>query len=94
VLSPQGALDDPHVQASGFLAPLDYPGAPVAPPITDFPVDLSATPGRARGRAPLLGEHTDAVLAELGYSADEIRELTERGIVTTPQATQQREART
>ena len=41
-------------------------------PLAPMPVDLSETPGRFRHRAPTLGEHTDAILAELGYGADAI----------------------
>lgn len=81
VLSPQQALDDPHVQGSGFLVPLRYPGSPAPAPVTDFPVSMSGTPGRVKGRAPLLGEHTEAVLAELGYSAREIEALRAAGVV-------------
>jgi crotonobetainyl-CoA:carnitine CoA-transferase CaiB-like acyl-CoA transferase len=40
-----------------------------------FPLKLSATPGRVRRHAPALGAHTRAVLAELGYSALEVRAL-------------------
>jgi crotonobetainyl-CoA:carnitine CoA-transferase CaiB-like acyl-CoA transferase len=81
VLSPQQALDDAHVQATGFLVPLVYPGAPAPAPVTDFPVAMSRTPGRIGGRAPVLGEHTEAVLAELGYSAREIEALRAAGVV-------------
>jgi crotonobetainyl-CoA:carnitine CoA-transferase CaiB-like acyl-CoA transferase len=81
VLSPQQALDDEHVQATGFLVPTYYPGAATPAPITDFPVSMSATPGRIGGRAPLLGEHTDSVLAELGYSASQIEALRAAGVV-------------
>jgi crotonobetainyl-CoA:carnitine CoA-transferase CaiB-like acyl-CoA transferase len=42
---------------------------------------LSATPGTPPGRPPLLGEHTDAVLAELGYTPAEITALKEQGVV-------------
>jgi crotonobetainyl-CoA:carnitine CoA-transferase CaiB-like acyl-CoA transferase len=77
VYSPQQALDDEHIRATGFLVPLDYPGAPVPPPVTDFPVTLSATPGRIGSRAPLLGEHTDEVLAELGYTPQQIAAIHE-----------------
>jgi crotonobetainyl-CoA:carnitine CoA-transferase CaiB-like acyl-CoA transferase len=44
-------------------------------------VELSATPGRAPGAAPIIGEHTREVLLELGYAADEIDDLRARGIV-------------
>ena len=46
------------------------------------PVKLSRTPGDpARAPGPALGEHTEAVLAGLGYPADEIERLIEAGAV-------------
>jgi len=42
---------------------------------------LSRTPGEHRRNAPSLGQDTDAVLKELGISADQIREMRQRGIV-------------
>jgi len=42
---------------------------------------LSATPGGVRSSAPHLGEDTDAVLREMGLSAQQIAELRERGVV-------------
>lgn len=79
--SPQDVLDDPHVEAMGFLKPVGYPGAARDVPIVETPFRLSRTPGTIRHRAPLLGEHTDDVLAEIGYSAAEIDGLRSRGIV-------------
>jgi crotonobetainyl-CoA:carnitine CoA-transferase CaiB-like acyl-CoA transferase len=40
---------------------------------------MDGTPSEIRGPAPLLGEHTDQVLGEVGFSPDEIRELREAG---------------
>ena len=40
---------------------------------------LSRTPGEVGAPAPSLGEHTDEVLAEAGYSAEEIAALKESG---------------
>jgi len=79
--SPQQALDDPHVRAAGLLHDTDYPGLPRPAPLAPTPVDLSETPGRFRHRAPMLGEHTDAILAELGYDPDAIRDLRARNVV-------------
>jgi formyl-CoA transferase len=42
---------------------------------------LSQTPGETRWVGPRLGEHTDDVLASLGYGKDDIAALRERGIV-------------
>jgi crotonobetainyl-CoA:carnitine CoA-transferase CaiB-like acyl-CoA transferase len=75
VLDLAQVLEDPQVKARELLKCVDYPGAPRPVPLADTAVRLSATPGGIRHRAPALGEHTDEVLAELGYSEEEIQEL-------------------
>ena len=75
VYTPQQTLDDPQVKASGFLEELAYPGAPAPAPLVPTPVRLVDTPGEIRRRAPQLGEHTDEILAELGYTPDQVRRL-------------------
>ena len=75
------ALADPHVQAMGYLQRVPFPGASHDVPIIETPFRMSATPGEIRHRAPLLGEHTDEVLGEIGYGADDIAGLRDRGIV-------------
>jgi crotonobetainyl-CoA:carnitine CoA-transferase CaiB-like acyl-CoA transferase len=79
--SPQQALEDAHIRAAGLLADTAYPGLPRPVPLAPTPVDLSDTPGRFRHRAPMLGEHTDAVLTELGYDAAGIAGLRARGVI-------------
>jgi crotonobetainyl-CoA:carnitine CoA-transferase CaiB-like acyl-CoA transferase len=64
-----------------FFQPTDYPGLPRPAPIAKVPVGLSKTPGVIKHRAPTLGEHTDTIMAELGYGAAEIADLRERRII-------------
>jgi len=65
----------------GFFKPLDYPGLPRPAPVIQTPFRMSATPGVVHSRAPTLGEHTDALLGELGYDAAAIADLRQRGAV-------------
>lgn len=81
VLSPQQVLDDPHVAARQMLKPVEYPGSDIPAPVMDTPVKLSATPGNVRHRAPTLGEHTDPILEEIGYSKEEIAHLRSQRVV-------------
>lgn len=50
-------------------------------PLAAHPVDMSDTAISVYRNAPMLGEHTDAILAELGYEAAEIADLRERKVI-------------
>ncbi|HEY7181302.1 MAG TPA: CoA transferase [Blastocatellia bacterium] len=65
-------FDDPQVKARELIRFVEYPGAAKPTPLPNTPVRLSETPGEIRSRAPMLGEHTDEVLRELGFSVEEI----------------------
>lgn len=81
VLSPQQAYDDPHVQAMGLLNAVDYPGLPEAAPVAGNPVSLSKTPGVINTPPPTLGQHTNEIMEEIGYSAEEVAQLREKRVV-------------
>jgi crotonobetainyl-CoA:carnitine CoA-transferase CaiB-like acyl-CoA transferase len=81
VYSPQQALDDPHIRAAGLLNEVTYPGIEGTLPLAPTPIELSETPGAYRRRAPLVGEHTDEILAGLGYNDAEIAALREEGVI-------------
>lgn len=75
VYSPQQALDDRHVRTAGFFHEMRYPGVDKPVPVLQEPVKLSRTPLTIRRRAPTLGEHTDQILRELGYTPAVIEKL-------------------
>jgi crotonobetainyl-CoA:carnitine CoA-transferase CaiB-like acyl-CoA transferase len=53
----------------------------MAVPVLQEPVKLSRTPLTIRRRAPTLGEHTDQILQELGYGAEDIARLRAERVV-------------
>jgi crotonobetainyl-CoA:carnitine CoA-transferase CaiB-like acyl-CoA transferase len=81
VYSPQQALDEPHIRDAGLLVEREFPGLDQTFPLAPTPIDLSETPGTYRRPAPLTGEHTDEILARLGYGAAEIAALREEKVV-------------
>jgi crotonobetainyl-CoA:carnitine CoA-transferase CaiB-like acyl-CoA transferase len=74
------ASNDPDVIANGYVAEIDYPKYGKRLKVHGSPWQFSETPARI-GTAPELGADNDAVLAELGYTPPEIRDLRERKII-------------
>jgi len=81
VLSPQAVLDHPQVAALGVLAQMAFPGLDRPAPVARVPVGLSETPGAITRRAPEAGEHTDEILAAIGYDEAAIAEMRTKGVV-------------
>lgn len=72
------ALGDPHVIERGFIIELEHPAlGPIRSLAT--PIHLADTPLVYRRHPPRLGEHSDEVAAELGYSEAEIAQLRAEG---------------
>jgi crotonobetainyl-CoA:carnitine CoA-transferase CaiB-like acyl-CoA transferase len=65
---------DPQTEAREMLVEVTHPKAGKVKTI-GLPVKFSATPGKVANAAPLLGEHSRAILAEHGYAAAEIDAL-------------------
>ncbi len=71
ITRPHDLFDDPHLQATGGLAAVTLPdGRDALVPL--LPITLDGGRPGIRLSAPRLGEHTDALLEELGYSAAQI----------------------
>jgi crotonobetainyl-CoA:carnitine CoA-transferase CaiB-like acyl-CoA transferase len=74
-------MADPHLRSATFFREVAYPGIEDPVPIAEAPAGLSGGGIAVRGRAPLLGEHTDRILAGLGFDPDDIADLRRRGVV-------------
>jgi formyl-CoA transferase len=76
----QQVCEDPHTLARDMVVTMVHPveGAVRA---LGIPIKLSGTPGAIRRPAPLLGEHTDELLAEAGFTSEESRDLRKSGAV-------------
>jgi crotonobetainyl-CoA:carnitine CoA-transferase CaiB-like acyl-CoA transferase len=73
-------LADPGAWENGYLRSVPGPGGDEVT-VPGSPVRFSATPATPAGSAPELGQHTEEVLLELGYSWEEITHLAEQNAV-------------
>ncbi|MBI4635761.1 MAG: CoA transferase [Candidatus Rokubacteria bacterium] len=70
----------PQVRAREMVLEVEHPTAG-AIKLVGFPLKFSGTPSRIGAPPPLLGQHTEAVLGDLGYSAAEVAALRAEGAV-------------
>ena len=80
ILDVREVFEDPQVRHLGLAQPVRHPTHGEIQ-VQGLPTALSRTPGAVRLPAPGHGEHTDAILAELGYTPAEIAELRRVGAV-------------
>ena len=71
---------NPQLTERGKVVDRPHPTAGIVTMI-GLPIELSDTPGRIRTAPPLLGEHTDDVLRDAGYTDDEIHTLRKDGAI-------------
>jgi len=80
ITQPEALFDDPHLNATGALAPLTLPdGRQTKVPL--LPLTLGEQRPGVRLQPPQLGQHTSELLQEVGYGAAEIESMRSRGIV-------------
>jgi crotonobetainyl-CoA:carnitine CoA-transferase CaiB-like acyl-CoA transferase len=77
----QQVLDDPAIAAQQFFQPQSFAGLAAEYPVSKSTITLSKTPASMRSSAPVLGAHTEEVLAEHGYSADAIATLRQNKVI-------------
>ncbi len=80
VMTPLEVTREEQARANDIFVEWDHPRhGPVR--MINNPIKLSKTPSRVTSRAPDLGEHTDQIMSELGYSEQDIADLRKAGII-------------
>ena len=73
-------FDNPQIKHLGIPKQISHPKMGMSN-LVGSPINLSATPPKFFRAAPLLGEHTEQVLANLGYDIDAVKELRASGVI-------------
>jgi len=79
ILSMEELANEPSLRATGTVVEVDHPTRGKYLTVGN-PIKMSDSPTEVT-RSPLLGEHTDEVLAELGYAQDQIRALRAQKVI-------------
>ena len=82
IARPEDLFDDPHLAATGALMPTELPDG-VRTRLPRLPITLEGAAFSVRRDPPRVGQHTGAVLAELGYDAAAIAQLEAAQVVAT-----------
>jgi formyl-CoA transferase len=80
ILNIKQVFEDPQVQHLGLAQTVRHPERGEIR-VQGLPAALSRTPGAIRRAAPVHGQHTEEILAEFGYSREEIAALRRDGVV-------------
>ncbi|MGG1677359.1 CaiB/BaiF CoA transferase family protein [Neobacillus sp. NRS-1170] len=73
-------VNHPQVKAREMIIEVEHPNVHNLK-MPGFPVKLSETPASLKKHPPLLGEHTEEVLDQLGFSAEQIEELKRKRVI-------------
>lgn len=81
VYEPARTLKDRHIDEAQFFKHMEYPGVPGDYPVMDTQFRMSKSDVGVKRRSPLLGEHTEQILAGIGVDAAELARLREARVV-------------
>jgi crotonobetainyl-CoA:carnitine CoA-transferase CaiB-like acyl-CoA transferase len=79
IVRPEDLFDDPHLKASGGLTDLTLLNG-VRTQVPVLPIEMDGQRFQTRIDLPKVGEHTRALLAGLGYTAQQMAQLEQRGV--------------
>ena len=80
VLAPKETLTHPQIGAMGYLEDVDYPGIGLFP-MPRLPIEFSKLTRDASRPPPTLGQHTEEILKELGFTSNEIKAFRDQRII-------------
>lgn len=81
IYSPEEVIEDPHFRDRGFAFQVEHPELGRSFIYPGAPYRFTKTPWRISRRAPLIGEHNEEVLRELGLSGAELEDLRANGVI-------------
>ena len=72
-------MEDPQALHRNMVIDMEYNGTKYKD--KGIAIKMSETPGTIRMMPPTQGQHTDEILAELGYDSEQIAQLREKGVI-------------
>lgn len=73
--------DDPQALENGFFVDVEHPSG-ITMKLVASPINFGKTPSTVRTSAPELGQHTEEILLEAGYTWDELVSFKEKGAIS------------